>query len=128
MANKIEELQAQVDALTKLLQQAGVLPPDPAATADPSKRADYVAFGSAAHAAFLGLVEVKAEGDAVGRNTYKSPLTGRVWMLEDEITGFIHYPDPKQAAMLVLRQKVNELDTPPSMPAGTPAMWQPREA
>jgi len=124
---KSNELQAQIDqAVRQALRQAGYLPPEPVTT-DVTQRADFIPHGSAAHAVFLGLVEVKEGDDVTGRNTLKSPRTGRTWMLEDEITGFIHYPDPKQAAGLVLRQKVNELEQPPEVPIGSPPLWQPRE-
>ena len=91
-------------------------------------RADYIAFGSDAHAAFLGLVEVTDEAQAGDFLSYKSEKSGKVWRLEDEVTPFMTFPDPRQVAALVLRQKVSTLEAgPPPVPASAPPMWQPAD-
>lgn len=121
----IQQLQAQLDEIQALLAKAGItLPVEPAA--DPKDRVDYIEFGSPEHAAFLGLVKVEeAESE---RLTYTSPKTGDIYALEDEVTPFMGYPDPKQVAELVLRQKVSSFESgPPPIPEGAPPMWIPRE-
>ena len=122
-----KELQAQIDALTKRLAQMGITLP--AETAErPEDRADYIEFGSPEHAAFLGLIEVEDvdKADADGHIVHTSPKTGRVYRLEDQVTPFMHYPDPLQVAQLVLQQKVSSFESgPPQVPEDAPPMWQP---
>jgi hypothetical protein len=74
------------------------------------------------------LIEVedvdKAEAD--GHIVHTSPKTGTVYCLEDQVTPFMHYPDPMQVARLVLQQKVSEFEAGlPPVPEGAPSMWQP---
>jgi len=123
----VNELQAQIEALTKLLAQHGIVAPAPAATR-PELRGDYIAFGSPQHAAFLGLVEVKKDEDTTDFITHTSHKTGKVYRLEDQVTPFMTFPDPKQVAALVLRQKVSVLDFgPPPVPEDAPPMWRPAD-
>lgn len=121
----IQQLQAQLDEIQALLAKAGItLPVEP--VTDPKDRADYIEFGSPEHAAFLGLVKVKeAESD---RLAFTSPKTGDIYVLEDEVTPFMGYPDPKQVAGLVLQQKVSSFESgPPPIPEDAPTMWVPRD-
>jgi hypothetical protein len=121
----IKTLQAQVALLQRTLDAHGIRPPLPAVE-KAEERPDYIAFGSAEHAAFLGLVEVKEGDDASQYITFASPTSGRIWRLEDEVTQFMTFPDPKQVAALVLRQKVSELEAgAPKVPADAPPMWRP---
>ena len=124
----VNELQAQIDALTKLLAQRGIVAPAPAATR-PELRADYIPFGSPQHAAFLGLVEMKKDDPNAGDFIlYTSPRTGKTYRLEDQVTPFMTFPDPKQIATLVLRQKVSVLEGgPPAVPDDAPPMWRPAD-
>lgn len=122
--SKIDELQAQVEALQTLLAMHGLVPPAPV---DDTGRADYIEFGSPEHAAFLGVIEVDPDSqDAKDYITFVSRESGKMYRLEDEITNFIQYPDPAKAALLVLRQKVASLESgPPQVPASAPPMWRP---
>lgn len=116
-----KELEAKIQALQHMLEGHGIrLPTETAET--PEERADYIAHGSAEHATFLGLVEVK-NGEDTTALTYASK--GVTWRLEDEVTAFMHYPDPKQVAALVLRQKVSSFETKPTVPADAPPMGRP---
>lgn len=124
-----KQLQAELEELRKLLAQHGITDVIQPAT-DPMERADYIAFGSPEHAAFLGLVKVgdvdKAEAD--GHIVHASPKTGTVYRLEDQVTPFMHYPDPMQVAKLVLQQKVSSFESgPPQVPEDAPPMWKPRD-
>lgn len=120
-----KDLEAQVQRLTDTLERLGIRMPAEVAIR-PEDRADYIAFGSPEHAAFLGLVELESEDEAAGRITYRSPRTEKLYCLEDEVTPFMHHPDPKQVAGLVLRQKVNELEAgAPEAPADAPPLWVP---
>ena len=70
-----KELEAKIQALQHMLEGHGIrLPTETAET--PEERADYIAYGSAEHAAFLGLVEVKN-----GEDTTPEIFTsrGRTW-------------------------------------------------
>ena len=122
----IKTLQTQVESLQRTLAQNGIRPPLPPVERG-KDRADYIAFGSKEHAAFLGLIEVK-EGETGEFLTHKSEATGKVYRLEDEVTPFMTFPDPRQVAALVLRQKVSELEAgePPVSPDAQP-MWQPAD-
>jgi hypothetical protein len=122
-----KQLQAEIEGLRQLLAQHGITDVIRPVT-DPTERADYIAFGSPEHAAFLGLVEIedvdKAEAD--GHITYTSPKTGTAYRLEDQVTPFMHYPDPMQVAKLVLQQKVSSFESgPPQVPKDAPPMWEP---
>jgi hypothetical protein len=89
---------------------------------------DGVEFGSDEHRQFLGLVVVDENDDPTGYTVYKSRETGITYRLEDEIGVVSLYPgvDPDKAAVIVLRQKINELEAgPPPIPANAPSLWQP---
>ena len=126
---KDKSLQAQIDELRAQMARLGIsLPVEPAMR--PEDRADYIAFGSPEHAMFLGLIEVedveKAKAD--GHIVHTSAQTGNSYRLEDQLTPFMHYPDPMQVAKLVLRQKVSSFESgPPEVPADAPAMWVPSD-
>ncbi len=122
-----KQLQAQLDALTQRLAQLGITLPIEEATR-PEDRADYIAFGSPEHAAFLGLVEVEdaAKAEADGHIVHTSAETGKAYRLEDQVTPFMHYPDPLQVARLVLQQKVSAFESgPPQVPKDAPPIWEP---
>ena len=106
-----KQLQAELDAIKQLLGRYGITAPRTIAQT-PEERADYIGFGTPEHAIFVGLVELEGEDDpqARGRLTHISLNTGRVYMLEDEVTPFMPFPDPMQVAALVLRQKVSEFE------------------
>ena len=119
-----KELEKKLRALEALLATHGIASTE-AVTQNVEDRADFIPHGSGAHAAFLGLVP--AEPDNNEHMTYTSPRTGKTFMLEDEITQFMHYPDPKQVAGLVLQQKVNVLESKPEAPEDAPPLWKPRD-
>jgi hypothetical protein len=119
------ELQAEVSWMREVLRRAGLLPRE-----KPDHDPDFIAHGSPQHATMLGLVEVtdleQAKKDAY--TLYTSPRTGKVYRLEDEIRALQYIPgvDPHQAMLVVLRQKVNGLESgPPQVPANAPAMFNP---
>lgn len=129
MAKRNENLQAQIDAgVRAALARLGIPVPTPPSAL--TERGDYVAFGSERHMALLGLVLVN-EGDNVdGFTTFASQATGKVYRLEDEIGVLSMYPgvDPRQAAIIVLRQKINELEAgEPPISDRAPPMWQPTD-
>jgi len=125
MATKAD-LEAQVEMMRLALERAGITL-EPQVVPD-TERADYIEFGSPEHAAFLGIVEIADAGDAEGYITFQSRKTGTTYRLEDEVTAFVHYPDPAQAALLVLRQKVSSLESGrPTVPASAPPLWAPRD-
>ena len=89
---------------------------------------DHIAFGSDEHRQFLGLVEVKEGDNAEGYNTFVSPYSDKVYRLEDELGVVNLYPgvEPKTAAILMLRMKINELEGgAPEVPENAPSLWQP---
>ena len=88
-------------------------------------RADFIAPGSDKHAVFLGLVPAKPDDDE--HITYTSPGSLKTYALEDEIMQFLHYPNPEQAALSTLRQKVNVLESKPEVPEDAPQLWRPRD-
>jgi len=94
----------------------------------PTGQTDHIAFGSDEHRQLLGLVLVK-EGDNVeGYNTFVSPYTETVYRLEDELGVVNLYPgiEPRTAAILMLRMKINELEGgAPEVPENAPSLWQP---
>ena len=95
---------------------------------DPTKRPDYMEFGSPEHAIFLGLVPIESADEAEERTVYKSRKTERLYCLDDEIAAVRFFPgvDPDKAILLVLRQKVNTFESgPPQVPAHAPPMWTP---
>jgi hypothetical protein len=128
---KEKNLQAQIDELRALLAKLGISPPVELATR-PEDRADYIAFGSPEHAAFLGLIEVedveKAKAD--GYILHTSAETGRTYRLADELSATVHYPgmDLEKAAKGVLRQKVSSFESgPPKVPDDAPPIWEPKD-
>ena len=119
----VKDLEKQVDELRKLLEQRGIVVPEPA---ESGPGPDYIEFGSAQHAALLGLVEATDEDE--GLTIFTSPTSGRKFRLVDENEPLRTYPamDPDKSAQIVLRQKVNELEGgPPPVPDGAPPMWRP---
>lgn len=125
MDKNVEALTARVELLQRTLEAYGIRPaPEPAPM---TERADYIPHGSTRHATFLGLVEVGKDDQAVSLVTFTSSRTGRTFRLEDEIGAIRHYPgiDPKQAALLVLQQKVNSLEMPVEVPQDAPPMFEP---
>lgn len=129
----VKELEAQVAALSEqlayLTQQLGI--PAPRTIAErPEDRADYIEFGSPEHAAFLGLVEIETDGLEKSKEDgwiiYQSAKSDRYFRLEDQVTGYITYPDPAQVARLVLQQKVGSLESgKPPIPSYAPSLWVP---
>jgi len=118
------ELQARLTALETMLARLGIRLPAEAAQ-KPEERADYIAFGSPEHAAFLGIEEANGEE---GDITYKSRTSDKTYRLVDEVTPFMHFSDPQQVAGLVLRQKVGCFEAgPPPIPTNAPAMWEPAD-
>ena len=126
MTSKIDELKNELEQLKAQVAQAmGITTPP---SGDPKDRADYIEHGSPAHAQFLGLVLVDGEDDPTGYVVYKSRDTGNTWRLVDEIEVLTHYPgvDPDKAALMVLRQKIGELEAgKPEAPTNAPSTWQP---
>jgi hypothetical protein len=125
MATKVEDLAAQLEQMQQLLKAHGIQPP-----AEPvglKSRPDYIAFGSPEHAAFLGLVEVKEGDKTVTLATYTGPVSGKTYRLEDPIGAIRYFPgiEPEKAALLVLQQKVNSLESPVEPPKDAPAPFQP---
>ena len=119
-------LSEQVKELRDLLASHGIVMPGE--RNQPEMRTDYIAFGSDEHRQFLGLVVVDDGDDPTGYTTYKSQSSGITYRLEDEIGAVYHYPgmDPEKAALIVLRQKINELEGGvPEPPANAPSLWQP---
>ncbi len=123
--SKLDELREQVEALQSILAAHGLVPPTPV---NPTGSADYIAHGSPDHATHLGLIEVGDGEEDADFITFKSRETGKTYRLEDEITGFVQYPNPEKAARLVLRQKIGSFESgPPQVPPGAPPLWQPRD-
>ena len=121
-----KELEKQLDELRRILEARGIAAPAPA-EAGPAP--DHVEFGSARHAALLGLVEVQEDDYVEGLATFTSPTSEKTFRLADENEPLRTYPamDPEKSAQIVLRQKVNELEGGrPPVPDGAPAMWRPR--
>ena len=123
----VNELQNEVSWMRGVLKQAGLLPREVAEHAP-----DFIAHGSQQHATMLGLVEVapvdleQAKND--GYTLYTSPRTSKVYRLEDEIRALQYVPgvEPRQAMTIVLRQKVNGLESgPPQVPVNAPPMFNP---
>jgi len=120
-----KELETKVEQLESILRQYGLLE-TPKTDVRPEERADYIEFGSPEHAQLLGLVIADGDADTDERLTYKSQKTGTVYMLEDEVTPYMTFPDPKQVAALVLRQKVSAFESGrPRPPDNAPSLWKP---
>lgn len=121
---KIEELQEQVNVLTALLAKAGLLPK---AQSTSEHAPDYVAHGSAKHAAMIGLAEVTdiEQAKKAGYIMYTGK-SGKTWRLEDEIGATRFYPgvDPTKAMLMTLRQKVAVIEAgAPPIPQDAPPMY-----
>lgn len=120
------KLQQQIDAgVRDALARLGLQLPGATVQAE---QTDYIAFGSDEHRQFLGLAIVDENDDPTGFVTYTSKETGTTYRLEDELGVLAHYPsaDPEKAALMVLRQKVNVLESgEPEPPANAPSLWQP---
>jgi hypothetical protein len=93
----------------------------------PEEDPNYIAHGSDAHAALLGLVEVtKANAEDVERLNYVTlqSADGRTWHLADEeaaIQCYSNAMEPKTAIARVLRQKLNVLEAgKPPIPEDAP--------
>jgi hypothetical protein len=124
-----KELEAQLKALRELLRDHGIDTVE-AVSEDVTDRPDYIAHGSDEHAALLGLVEVDNKEDTSGYTIFTSPSTDRTWRLQDEGEAVRHFPhqDPEKAAILLLRQKLNELEAgKPDVPADAPPLWRPAD-
>ena len=122
----VKDLEQQVADLKRLLAMHGIREAEQ--FVPPETAPDYIAHGSAEHVAFLGLVEVGEKDDASDFTTFTSPETKRVYRLLDEVEAVRHFPgiDPEKAARLLLRQKVNSLESgKPQAPPDAPPMWKP---
>ena len=126
-----KQMQAQIDRLETQLAVLLGSRATPTPT-DPADMPGYIEHGSAKHATFLGLIVVpESEIESAKEDQYilcKGHETGTVYRLLDEITILRHYPsiDPSKAAMIVLRQKVGELESgKPEVPETAPQMWRP---
>jgi hypothetical protein len=126
MDNDKDALETRVKQLETQLKRLGfdlpVLPSE--------ERPDFIAHGSKKHAAILGLVVVPDEDlpstKKDGWYTLASPKTKKTYRLEDQLTPFMHYPDPAQIAKLVLQQRVNTLEAgKPPVFEGAQPMWEP---
>lgn len=108
-----------------LLRQHGIV--GPREPGEPVTQTDYIEHGSPEHAAFLGLVPVNGDERDKLFTHYTSQKTGNVYRLEDELAAAAMYSalDTDKAIMLVLRQKVNELENKPEVPADALPMFQP---
>jgi hypothetical protein len=123
-----KQLEQQVKALKVAMAAAGIpLPGEMPDSMRPEDRDDYIEFGSDEHAQFLGLVKVSEGDDTADYQTLTSPETGQTWRLLDEMEAVRHFPgiDPEKAARLLLRQKVNTLETRPEVPPDAPAPFRP---
>ena len=114
LRKELEVLKAQLGIESEIL---------PIKTED---RADFIPPGSDKHARFLGLVPSKPD-DKDHNITYTSPGSLKTYALEDEIMQFLHYPNPEQAALSTLRQKVNVLEGKVEVPEDAPPLWTPRD-
>lgn len=123
------ELEQRVKDLERLLTSRGIVARPTAQSTDDVDQ-NYIAFGSEKHAVLLGILPVEdvAATEAGGDYVYTSPKTSKAYRLEDQVTAFMHYPDPAQVARLVLRQRVSVLEAgPPPPPENAPALWNPDE-
>jgi len=127
-AQEVKALREQVAQMQAMLEQLGVVPPDKAAR--PEERSDYIAFGSEEHATFLGLIEVK-DLDAAKEDQYTflaARESDRHFRLADEMAAIrmMRPIEPTKAIKLVLRQKINCLESGiPQPPPDAPAIFSP---
>ena len=121
----VKDLEKQVAELRRILEARGIAAPTPTQT---GPAPDHVEFGSARHAALLGLVEVNEDDYVEGLATFTSPTSEKTFRLADENEPLRTYPamDPDKSAQIILRQKVAELEGgAPPVPEGAPSMWRP---
>lgn len=122
MTSRLEAVQNELAQLKGMLAQLGIVTPRPSLASD-KDRADYIEFGSLAHAVHLGLVKAE-KGDEEFYIVYQGEKGA--YRLEDEITAFMHYHRPQQVARMTLHQKVNVLEGgKPSIPASAPPLQTP---
>lgn len=121
MTTKIQKLEQQLISLQETLAAHGIGLPSVTGASD-KDRADYIEHGSEQHMALLGLMYVEKD-DEINYITRES--NGKTYRLEDEVTAFMHFPDPPKIAGLVLGQKIRELETKPEVPQNTPPLWTP---
>lgn len=116
-----KELEQELKELKAALQSMGITMPT---KQDPNKKdPNYIAFGSVDHMGLLGLVFVE-DGDDKDFITYKGEKG--TYRLIDEVSTYMHYPDPHQVAKLVLRQKVGVLEGGvPPVPENAPSLFVP---
>ena len=124
-----KELEQRVAELENLLARRGIVAP-PGRVDEGTESHNYVPFGSERHAVLLGILPVEDVEKAKEYEyyVYTSPTTGKSYRLEDQVTQFMHYPDPAQVARLVLQQKINVFEAgPPPPPDGALPLWNPDE-
>lgn len=121
----VKELEAQLAELQATLAQNGIFAPKPARATDKDRK-DRIDFSSPEHLTLLGLIEM-APGDKDISLFITRKSQGKTYRLEDEVTAFMHYPDPKQIAALVLRSKISEFNAgkPPRPSFAEAPMWTP---
>jgi hypothetical protein len=121
-----KNLQREIDTgVRRVLASLGIRVPA-GEPSDPTEDVNYIGHGTPEHARFIGLITVDENDDPTGFITYVSQ--GVTYRLEDEMTVLSHYPnaDPEKAALMVLRQKVNEFEAgEPEAPDNAPNLWQP---
>ena len=100
MTGKLQQVQNELTQLKAMLAAMGIGTPAPPLASD-KDRADYIEHGGEQHATLLGLVKSEA-GDEDIYIVYDG------YRLENELA-FSHHHDPRQAALLTLRQKISEL-------------------
>ncbi len=129
MATTNRELEARVRQLEQMLAQAGIAAAQAPLSLDPSDRPDYIEFGSARHAQFLGLVLLdEGEEPPQGQTHILTGRDGQLYCLEDELGAMRFYPGLSlgEVAPVVLRQKINCLEAGiPPVSDRAPTMWTP---
>lgn len=124
-----KELEQRVAELENLLARRGIVAP-PGRVDEGTESHNYVPFGSERHAVLLGILPVEdvEKAKLYEYYVYTSPTTGKSYRLEDQVTQFMHYPDPAQVARLVLQQQVSVFEAgPPPPPDGALPLWNPDE-
>ena len=116
-----KQLEQELKELKATLRTAGiVLPTRPKVN---EEHPNYIAFGSEKHMGLLGLLFVD-DDDKEDYITYKGEKG--TYRLIDEVSDFMHYPDPAQVAKLVLRSKVGVFEGgPPPIPKDAQSLWVP---
>ena len=121
-----KELEARIARLESAIGR--VMPVPVAESDDPTMRPDYIEFGSEEHLAWLGLVRVEnaTVDNLAGFDTIKG-AKGE-YRLVDPLGPYGGSHDPKQAAMIALRGKVDVFEAgPPKVHARAPEMWYPKD-